>query len=193
MAAPAEYILTTDLVNRIRAGDTDGAAELYSALSGAAMPKLSRTVDSQVVHDKFHDMVVTVLEAIQNGSLREPSRVMGFAHTVTRRGVAAHIRNNISQRRRLVQMGPLEFPTPVSESPEFATIETQRLDVLRNAVRKLRPRDREILGRFYFHEQSPQRICAEMGLTPTQFRLYKSRAVARCSKYVRGRSLRGSR
>jgi len=50
-------------------------------LSGAAMPRLSRSVDSQLVEDKFHDIVVTVLEAIQDGTLREPNRVMGFAQT----------------------------------------------------------------------------------------------------------------
>ena len=184
MATPAEYALAADLVNRIRDGDSEGAAELYSTLSGAAMPRLSRTVDYQLVEDKFHDIVVTVLEAIQDGSLREPSRLMGFARTVTRRGVAAHIRHKITQRRRVVQMGPGEFATPSATSPERASIERERLDVLRTALRNLQPRDREILARFYLDEQAPQKICSEMGLTTTQFRLYKSRAVARCSKYV---------
>ena len=43
----------------------------------------------------------------------------------------------------------------------------------------LTPRDREILLRFYLDEQSRDQICAEMGLTETQFRLLKSRAKAR--------------
>src|SRR5258707_6685477 len=98
MTASGEYAIAADLVNRIRCGDSEGAVELYSVLSGAAMPRLSRSVDSQLVEDKFHDIVVTVLEAIQDGTLREPDRVMGFAQTVTRRRVAAHIRHKISQR-----------------------------------------------------------------------------------------------
>lgn len=47
------------------------------------------------------------------------------------------------------------------------------------ALNGLAVRDREILMRFYLDEQSQDQICAEMGLTETQFRLLKSRAKAR--------------
>jgi hypothetical protein len=40
-------------------------------------------------------------------------------------------------------------------------------------------KDREILDRFYVQEQLPERICDEMKLSITQFRLLKSRAKAR--------------
>jgi RNA polymerase sigma factor (sigma-70 family) len=190
MEISGEYLLTEDLVRRIRGGDRGGTEELYSTLSGAAMPKLSRTVDSQLVEDKFHDIVVTVLEAIQNGSLREPARLMGFAQTVTRRRVATHIRGKISRRSRLVQIGAVDFPAPAADSPEAASIKAQRLGVLRGAMQKLCSRDRKILASFYYQEETPQEICGQMGLTSTQFRLYKSRALARCAEYVRSGTAR---
>lgn len=43
----------------------------------------------------------------------------------------------------------------------------------------LNAHSREILTRFYLHEQSQEEICSEMALTETQFRLLKSRAKAR--------------
>jgi Sigma-70, region 4 len=46
-------------------------------------------------------------------------------------------------------------------------------------LRSLSERDREILTRFYLHEQSQEHICQEMSLSETQFRLLKSRAKAR--------------
>jgi DNA-directed RNA polymerase specialized sigma24 family protein len=46
-------------------------------------------------------------------------------------------------------------------------------------LRSLSRRDRDILTRFYLHEQSPEEICQDMGLSETQFRLLKSRAKAR--------------
>jgi RNA polymerase sigma-70 factor, ECF subfamily len=46
-------------------------------------------------------------------------------------------------------------------------------------LRSIGKRDREVLIRFYLEEQTPERICREMGLTETQFRLIKSRAKAR--------------
>jgi DNA-directed RNA polymerase specialized sigma subunit len=51
-------------------------------------------------------------------------------------------------------------------------------------LRRLKKRDREILERFYLREQNAQQICAEMRLTETQFRLFKSRAIARCVSLV---------
>ncbi|MEQ1946066.1 MAG: sigma-70 family RNA polymerase sigma factor [Bryobacteraceae bacterium] len=185
MQLVAQNIEPADIVSRIRNGDAAGMEDLYSALWSAAKPKLSRTVDSQLVEDKFHDVVVTVLEAIRSGTLRDPSRLMGFVQTITRRRVAAHIRGKISRRKRLVSMGPSEFPGPAAEIPGWVSLETERLKVLRVAIRCLCSRDKEILVRFYLKEEKPQQICSEMGLTPTQFRLYKSRALSRCADSVR--------
>jgi RNA polymerase sigma-70 factor, ECF subfamily len=46
-------------------------------------------------------------------------------------------------------------------------------------LRNLSWRDREILTRFYLRGESQERVCSEMNLTGTQFRLLKSRAKAR--------------
>ena len=56
---------------------------------------------------------------------------------------------------------------------------------MRQALRKMSTRDREVLTRFYLHEESPERIQTQMGLTPTQFNLLKSRAKARLTELVR--------
>ena len=50
---------------------------------------------------------------------------------------------------------------------------------MREVLRALSARDREILTRFYLDEQSQEAICCEMELSETQFRLLKSRAKAR--------------
>jgi hypothetical protein len=44
--------------------------------------------------------------------------------------------------------------------------------------------------RFYLQEQSPRQICRDLGLTPTQFRLTKSRAKARFTELGRARFAR---
>jgi RNA polymerase sigma-70 factor, ECF subfamily len=46
-------------------------------------------------------------------------------------------------------------------------------------------RDFEVLTRSYIREQPAERICADMGLTTTQFQLLKSRAKARLSELIR--------
>jgi hypothetical protein len=46
-------------------------------------------------------------------------------------------------------------------------------------LREMPSLSRQILVRFYLHEQTPEQICADMGITQRQFRLMKWRAKAR--------------
>ncbi|MBC7924468.1 MAG: sigma-70 family RNA polymerase sigma factor, partial [Bryobacteraceae bacterium] len=64
-------------------------------------------------------------------------------------------------------------------TPEEKAIGQQKEDLMVKVLRSLSDRDREILTRFYLHEQSQEQICMDMKLSETQFRLLKSRAKAR--------------
>ena len=172
------------LVERTRAGDTFACQELCMVLADAARVGLQWGVDGQGVDDDLQDVVVTLLESIRDGVIRDPERLMGFVRTVTRRRVSHHIRTNIERRRRLVEMGEMDFPAPQEQSPEAAITQRERAESLQRVLRLLSALDREILTRFYFEEQDQEQICREMGITFTQFRLYKSRALARCSRWV---------
>ena len=129
--------------------------------------------------DKVHDTFVVVVQAIRRGELREPQRLMGFVRTIVRRQVAAHIDKVVHSRREQADFDSSVRVADPRGNPEEAAIFTQRLDLLRRVLGELPDRDREILTRFYLHEQSQEEICTEMSLTETQFRLLKSRAKAR--------------
>jgi len=75
----------------------------------------------------------------------------------------------------------LEIPLPaeLERDPGLNAIRKQNEDLLRQVLRSMSSRDREILTRFYLHEQTQEQICADLNLTDTQFRLLKSRAKAR--------------
>jgi DNA-directed RNA polymerase specialized sigma24 family protein len=137
-------------------------------------------LDSQSAQDRLHEILVIALAAIRRGELHEPVRLMGFVRTLARRQVAAHIRQAIFSRRRLVTLRETRLKAPLDESPEARTCRIEKLATLRDVLARLVARDREILQRFYLDEQCAARICDDMRLTPTQFRLYKSRALARC-------------
>jgi RNA polymerase sigma-70 factor (ECF subfamily) len=173
------------VVGKIRENDGRGMEDLYAAIAGSVPAMLRASIPCgapapQTLEDDVHEILLVVLQAIQGGNLREPARLMGFVRTVTRRQAVAHIRGNIAHRRRFrlgAEIAPSRDPSP---EERFA-----RREHLESVLKRLRSRDREILVRFYFNEQPPGQICLEMGLTPTQFRLYKSRALARCFKLAR--------
>lgn len=167
------------LVERIRTSQTDGMAELYHLFSKGVRFYLCRQLGIQELDDKVHDIFVVVVLAIRRGELREPERLMGFVRTIVRRQVAAHIDKAVQARREQMDLEASSRVPDPSENPEEAAIVNQTEDLIRRILGELSSRDREILTRFYLHEETQEVICSEMILTETQFRLLKSRAKSR--------------
>lgn len=173
------------VVEHIRSGDPSGGEHLYQILTDKCRARLGWGVNAQGIEDSLHDIVVDVLQAIHAGTLREPACLMGFTKTLTRRRVARHIRGNIAVRKRFVSMGQADFPAPSGLSAEAVIEAGEQAETLRRTLQCIRPRDRDLLIRYYCFEQNPVLICQEMNLTSNQFRLFKSRALARCAEVAR--------
>ena len=182
-AAPAipsgDYAAWVELVDRIRAGETDGMADLYGLFSKGIRFYLCRQLGPQELDDKVHDTFVVVVQAIRRGDLREPERLMGFVRTIVRRQVAAHIDKVVQSRRDQMDLDATSSIPDPHGNPEEAAMFRQKSELIRCVLDELPARDGEILTRFYLREQNQDQICSEMGLSETQFRLLKSRAKAR--------------
>ena len=167
------------VVEKIQRGDDAGMEELYRVFEHGIRFYFCRQLGIQELDDKVHDTFLIVVQAIRRGDLREPERLMGFVRTVVRRQVAACI-DHIIQSRRDEQ--ELEVGGRVADgrrNPEQSAAFQEKVEFMRGILSELCPKDRDILTRFYLHEESQEQICEEMKLTDTQFRLLKSRAKAR--------------
>ena len=170
----------TAMVNGVREGNSASMAELYGIFAKGIRYFLLRNLGPEELDDKVHDCFVIVTQAIQNGDLREPERLMGYVRTVVKRQIAASIDVAVHQRRTRADFEESLFTlSDWRENPERSMMATQRTEIARKVLNGVSRRDREILNRFYVLEQSQERICAEMGLSYNQFRLLKSRAKAR--------------
>ena len=161
--------------------------ELYQVFSKGIRFYLCRQLGPQDLDDKVHDIFLIITQSIQKGELREPERLMGYVRTIVRRQVAAHIDGVVQARRNLTD---LESGLPLSDqhpNAERDLIDRQNADLAKRILNSLNKRDREVLVRFYLREQSAERICSELKLTETQFRLIKSRAKARFGELARRR------
>ena len=167
------------LVDRIRRGDPSAMEELYQMFSTGIRFLLYRQLGPNDLDDKVHDVFVIITEAICNGDLREPERLMGYVHTVVRRQVASHIDHAINLRRNRVDMDFQESLSDKRPDPEREAIERENLSLAMRILQSIPKRDREVLTRFYLEEESAEEICRTMDLSETQFRLIKSRAKAR--------------
>lgn len=169
----------TQLVDRIRRGEQEGMEELYRVFSRGIRYYLCRQLGPQELDDRVHDVFLIVVQAIQRGDLREPDRLMGFVRTVVRRQVAAQIDLAVHSRKEEVDLEVGSRVADLRHNPERNAADRQRAELMKQVLRSLAAKDREILTRFYLHEQSQEEICEEMSLNETQFRLLKSRAKAR--------------
>ncbi len=167
------------LVKRIQANEEAALEELYRVFSRGIRFYLCRQLGPQDLDDRMHDCFLVVTQAIRKGELRDPDRLMGFVRTIVRRQIAGQIDVAVQTRKTQVDMdstGPLPDR---GRDPETEAIGRQEEEIAVSALQGVSRRDREILTRFYLHEQSQEQICQEMRLTDTQFRLLKSRAKAR--------------
>jgi RNA polymerase sigma factor (sigma-70 family) len=169
-----------DLVRRIRSGEPAAMEELYAVFGKGIRYFLLRNLGPGDLDDKVHDCFLIVAQAIRNGDLREPERLMGYVRTVVKRQVAASIDVAVQQRRTRVEFEDSLFSiSDWRDNPEREILSRQRTEIARKVLNGVSRRDREILNRFYVLEQSQEQICTEMGLSYNQFRLLKSRAKAR--------------
>ncbi len=166
--------------------------ELYRLFSKGIRFYLCRQLGPQELDDKVHDTFLIVVQAIQRGDLREPERLMGFVRTVVRRQVAAFIDNAVQNRRDQMDIETGKAIADNRQNPEQTAMIDEKVEIMREVLQDISTRDREILTRFYIQEQSQEEICAEMGLSETQFRLLKSRAKARFGELGRKKMTRKS-
>jgi RNA polymerase sigma-70 factor, ECF subfamily len=168
------------LVRRIQEGQNGAQEELYQVFARSIRFHLCRQLGPNELEDRVHDTFVIVVQAIQRGDLREPERLMGFIRTVVRRQISSYIEQTIHRRREQGELDLGAFSmVDRDSSPEQRAIDQQRRELMTGILGRLSSRDREILIRFYLHEQTQEEICEEMGLSETQFRLLKSRAKAK--------------
>jgi RNA polymerase sigma-70 factor, ECF subfamily len=140
---------------------------------------LTKQIGPQDAEDKLHEVFLIVVQAIRRGDLRGPDRLMGFVRTVVQRAVAGQIDRAVKKRTRETEIDPAIHTGPESFNLEKLALMKEQARIVKTALAALSQRDRELLERFYLLEQTPKQICAEMNLTQTQFRLYKSRAMGR--------------
>jgi len=99
--------------------------------------------------------------------------------TVVRRQVAAYIDAVVHSRREELDIEMGGRVPDKRYNPEQTMASRQKIELMKTVLRELSEKDREILTRFYLHEQTQEQICEDMDLSDTQFRLLKSRAKAR--------------
>ena len=167
-------------VSEVIRGDTEACESLYLQFSSFRY-FFRRSVGCTDAEDLYQELIVDVLSQVRDGRLREPTRLAGYVRAIAVRKLADFIGRRARARARETPSEgvPIRYG---GADPEHEAIDGERTKIALRVLTALPARDREVLVRFYLREEKPERIQADLSLTPTQFRLIKSRAKVR---YVR--------
>jgi RNA polymerase sigma-70 factor, ECF subfamily len=168
----------TNIVSRIRAGDSTASGELY--------PKVLRWLEyscrswfvEEDSEDCVQDTYLAVLKAIRTGELREPEKLLGLIQVIGHRHYCAYVKRRDKSGSSQADHEVFECSYRSTGGPEHG-VRNERPGLAQAVFAQLAPREQEILERFYIREESPDSICETMSLTDNQFRLLKRRAKAK--------------
>jgi RNA polymerase sigma-70 factor, ECF subfamily len=131
--------------------------------------------DRQLALDVLQDAIVTALAKVEGGAQMDPRVVAGFVV----RTAFNHLKNR--DRRERFKVGGSELLASLPDGAQADPFASSDAADLRAVVRKLlermtNRRDREVLVRFYLHEQERAQVCDGLGISESQFDRVVSRA-----------------
>jgi RNA polymerase sigma factor (sigma-70 family) len=173
------------VVQSVAECDSTGFEQLYRRLEGIRLT-LRRQLGPDRANDLYHETIVEIVEQIRRGDLREPECLAAYARAVAFHKTAKAIHEMIWAR----QQGSSEEVGWLAgriESPEQAVISQEQTAIARRVLRAMKPKEREVLTRFYLDGERAEDIQEALHITETQFRLIKSRAKDRFTRLCRAR------
>jgi len=179
-----------DLLRRIKCADAVAIDELYTLISRGILFLLRRRLPIEESKDRLHEVFLILIDAIQSGRIDDPRAFPGYAVTVAKRQAWSQIRVRSGPECGLDDGVMERVFADTKDDPYRILAAIEQNTLVNRALGLLHPRQREVLRRFYVHEESKEEICASMNLTETQFRLLKSRAKARFGEVGRDTLMR---
>lgn len=169
----------------IRNGDAAAETAMVERYSrGLGILLARRTGDDERARDLLQETFCIAIEKLRKIQLDNPERLAGYL-----RGIAVRVALNAGRRRRREPLG-IE-PDAVAAVPDHAPGQIRQIasEQARSAVHELLEemrvqRDRDLLIRFYVHDQDKDEICRALDLNSVHFNRVLFRAKARLRKIV---------
>jgi RNA polymerase sigma-70 factor (ECF subfamily) len=164
-----------ELVRRISSGnDREAEAELFRHMAPRIrLYGLRHLRYEYAAQDLVQEVLITTLEALRAGRLREPEKVASFVLGTCRMTVLDMRRGAQRKERLLEQFGAdLLRPAP-SSMPQLDH------DQLTRCVQSLRERERVVVVMTFYEEQTGSEVASFLGISEANVRVIRHRAIHR--------------
>lgn len=108
--------------------------------------------------DVVNEIILNVLEKIKKGEFRGESSIGTFIYTITSRRIVDYIRQKSKVLRHAPEPKPLPTPHEQIENKE-------RAELIARAIKKLKPKYREILYLYYYRDLSREEVARKLGIS----------------------------
>jgi RNA polymerase sigma-70 factor (ECF subfamily) len=160
-----------DLALRISQGDQEAEAEVCRRMAPRIqLYGLRHLRSSSAADDLVQQVLLTMLEALRAGRLRDSDKLPQFVLGICRMTVLGLRRSARRQERLLVEFGSDLVPDP-APSPMLDD------DQLARCVRSLKERERSVVVLTFYHEQTAAETAAFLALSESNVRVIRYRAI----------------
>ena len=162
-----------EVASRIRLGeDRDAESELFRRMAPRIrLYGLRHLRDAQAADDLVQQVLITVLQALRAGRVREADKLTSFVLGTCRMTVLDTRRNARRQGRLLHQFG-VDMLAPMPHiAPE---LDRQQLA---HCVQRLRERERAVVVMSFYDEHTGADIARSLGVSEANVRVMRHRAI----------------
>jgi RNA polymerase sigma-70 factor, ECF subfamily len=167
-----------ELVRQIGSGsDREAEAELFRRMAPRIrLYGLRHLRDLHAAEDLTQQVLITTLEALRAGRLREPEKLASFVMGTCRMTVL-DLRRGVQRKERLLEqfgadlMGPVQHCMPQLDH-----------DQLTRCVQNLKERERTIVVMTFYDEQTSADVANFLGISEANVRVIRHRAIYQLRK-----------
>jgi RNA polymerase sigma-70 factor, ECF subfamily len=163
-----------ELAAAIARGDRKAEAELYRRLAPRVrLYGLRHLRDRHAAADLVQQVMITTLERLRAGSVREPAKLASFVLGMCRMTVLDMRRGAARREALLERYGDAEATAPATEP---RVLEEARLA---ECLERLAERERTVLLLSFYADKPAEEAGRELALAPGNVRVIRHRALAR--------------
>lgn len=161
-----------DLVRQIGRRDPGAEAELFRRMAPRIhLYGLRHLRDQHAADDLVQQVLITALEALRAGRLRDPDKLASFVLGTCRMTVL-DLRRNRQRKERLLEQFGADLLVPVP--PPLPNLDQERLA---RCVQRLKERERAVIVMTFYDEQTGADVARFLGASEANVRVIRHRAI----------------
>lgn len=168
-----EGITDAELARRIGSGgDREAEGELFRRMAPRIrLYGLRHLREEQAAQDLVQQVIITAIEALRKGRLRELERLSSFVLGTCRMTVL-ELRRSAQRKQRLLAQYGADFETTVQ--PSLPHLDREHLT---RCVQSLKERERAVVLMTFYAEQSGTQVAVALGMSEANVRVIRYRAI----------------